>query len=124
MRAFAHILLPLLVSLASSYILNASGLFPSEDWIASLLCHCLLAAVIIFIGHIKTDSKSYTELLLGTIAGKLLLLMAFYFLFSFQTKRANVDFVVHFMIHYVLFTVSEVRYLLHIIRAKIGKSDR
>ncbi|MCE3228970.1 MAG: hypothetical protein K0S32_3521 [Bacteroidetes bacterium] len=66
----------------------------------------------------KTNNRSYSEMLFGTIGGKAFVLMIVVFLYAILDKKGLFAFAMHFIAHYILFTVFEIRYLLLIIKKR------
>jgi len=63
----------------------------------------------------KRASPDFTQLLLGGIVVKLLLSLVVILVFSVR-KPIFFSFSLHFISHYVLFTIFEIRYLLPLIK--------
>ncbi|MBA3681085.1 MAG: hypothetical protein H0W73_07940 [Bacteroidetes bacterium] len=118
LKSISAILISIGVSFIYSYLLNSQFHKISPQWWHSLILFTGLFAAITLISFIKTDVKTFTGILLATGAIKLLLAMVVIFIYSFTLKGGFFAFFLHFIGHYVLFTVFEIRYLLQLIKTK------
>jgi hypothetical protein len=83
----------------------------------------ILSFVFNLIYAYKAGSKDFTELLLVTIVIKLVLALIFVLVYSFIDKPGFRNFSIQFVAQYILFTVFEIRYLLHIIKTHSTKNN-
>lgn len=116
LKSISAILISIGVSFIYSYILDSQFHKPSLQWWHSLLFFSCISIVFNLLYFIKTDVKTFTGILLATGAVKLLLSMVMVFIYSFTLKGGFFAFFLHFIGHYVLFTVFEIRYLLQLIK--------
>ncbi|MDZ4664413.1 MAG: hypothetical protein SGJ15_06010 [Bacteroidota bacterium] len=87
-------------------------------WIYSIVFHLTVAIVIAILGLVNPDPKALASNLLSISLGRLLA-SGIAFLFYSQTfPETQKWFMVHFMMHYVLFTFFEILFLLKIVTAK------
>jgi len=63
----------------------------------------------------QSGSAEFTQILLGGIVVKLLLALVIILIFSFR-KSEFLTFALHFIPHYILFTIFEIRYLLPLVK--------
>jgi hypothetical protein len=118
LKSISAILISIGVSFIYSYILDSQFHKPSLQWWHSLLFFSCIFIVFNLLYFIKTDVKTFTGILLATGAIKLLLSMVMVLIYSFTLKGGFFVFFLHFIGHYVLFTVFEIRYLLQLIKTK------
>lgn len=116
-KAVLSILISLLAALLLSVCFNSLGLY-SQNWWWSLLLHFVISICLKLGYSYKTDVRSFIGVLLGSFSVKLLLLMVAFFLYTLHDKRGIFNFSLHFIAHYILFTVFEMRYLLTLIKNK------
>jgi len=120
MKLFTRNLIALLFSSFFSVIvslaLNKFSPLVSQTWYLGILFFIILSFILNLIYAYNAGSKGFTELLLATIVIKLLLALIFVVVYSFIDKPGFFSFSIQFVLQYILFTVFEVRYLLHIIK--------
>lgn len=121
-----------LLSLALASV-SSTLLSLSLNYYTSLLTlnyhYSLLFLLAVFFGlnllnAIKVGSQNYTQLLLAGIVVKLLLAFTFVFVYSFYKEKDFFGFSLHFVCHYVLFTVFEIRYLLSLTKLKSINNEK
>jgi hypothetical protein len=115
-RAVKAVLLSVVLSVLASMALNYAGMFYSPNWWCSLLLFCVLFIALYFIFNYRTSPRAGTELVIGANFAKLLVLFFSVFIYSLVDKKGLFSFSVHFISHYILFTVFEIRYLLSVIK--------
>ncbi len=116
LKSISAILISIGVSFIYSYILDAQLHKTSPQWWHSLLFFTLISIAFNVAYFIKTDGKTFAGILLAAGVVKLVLSMIMVFIYSFTLKGGFFAFFLHFMGHYVLFTVFEIRYLLQLIK--------
>ncbi len=62
--------------------------------------------------------QDFTQLLLGSIVIKLLVAFIFILIYGILNKHTALFFSIHFIIHYLVFTVFEMYYLIKLIKEK------
>jgi hypothetical protein len=112
------ILLSAGASVLISLLLNHKTIVVAQDWyfgplFFTITCFCLN---IFYTRAVSTGA--FTQKLMAGIVIKLLLALIFVVLYLFWNKPGFFYFAVHFMIHYILFTVFEIRYLLTVVKTK------
>lgn len=118
LKSISTILISIGVSFIYSYILDSQLHQTSLQWWHSLLFFLCVFTAFNLLYFIKTDPKSFTGILLATGVIKLLLSIVMVLIYSFTLKGGFFAFFLHFIGHYVLFTVFEIRYLLQLIKTK------
>ncbi|MBA3665348.1 MAG: hypothetical protein H0W61_14210 [Bacteroidetes bacterium] len=118
LKGFVTLLISLILSVLSSLALSHFTKFYSENYWFSLALFTGLFFILNFFYSSRTDFKSHSNLLLGTISVKLFILLVAIFLYSLYDKKGFFSFFAHFSAHYILFTVFEIRYLLQIVNRK------
>jgi hypothetical protein len=87
-------------------------------WLLSILFHGAVAIVIALLGIINPDPKALASNLLSISLGRLLASGIAFFMYSLKFPELQKWFMVHFMIHYALFTFFEILFLLKIVNTK------
>lgn len=118
LKGIATVLICTFLATLLSLLINKFTGFYSSNWWLSLFIFIGLFFTLNLFYNIKTDFKSYTNLILATISVKLFILLIIIFLYSLFDKAGLLRFFVHFSIHYILFTVFEIRYLLQLVKNK------
>jgi len=67
----------------------------------------------------QAGSENFTQLMIAAIVIKLLQALVIILVYSLVfEKKGFFGFAVHFIIQYILFTIFEIRYLLHLIKTQ------
>jgi hypothetical protein len=118
MNHLKPILISAILSLAGSLLMNmfSFGTY-SEFWYVSLLFHILISFLLQLLLFRKTaDQRDYTFKIMFSSMGRLLVCMVGLLIYKFADKDNFTQFALHFMLHYILFTVFEIAYLLKFIK--------
>jgi hypothetical protein len=92
-------------------------------WYASVLFFLSTGLLINYILFNKpTDPKDFVFKIMFTSMLRLLLCMVGVFVYSLIDKPHMISFSVHFMLHYILFTIFEISFLLKYTKSQIQKS--
>jgi len=111
------VIIPLVLSSTISIVLHFLYSAFSSHWIVGVVCLAVLSFVFNLVYAAKAGAKEFTELLLAAIIIKLLLAFSTIAAYSyFFSKTETFNFSIPFILHYILFTIFEIRYLLHIIK--------
>jgi len=116
LKSLSAILISMGLSFIYSYILSSQLKQFSPLWWQSLAFFTGLFIILNLLYFIKTDVKSFTGILLASGVIKFLLSCVFILIYFFTLKGGFFAFFMHFIGHYVLFTVFEMRYLLQLIK--------
>lgn len=111
------ILIPLFSSILLSIVLNTCSTIVSIRWYYGVGFLTALTLVFMIICSYQAGTKSFTELLLASIVIRLLFSLVALLICAFLDKPNFLNFSIHFMMHYVLFTIFEMRYLLFLIKS-------
>lgn len=104
------------ISLTFSLILHYTYIAHNSDWWWSLIFFISLSILsLIRFFNFKSAQKN-TEIILSVIIIKTILLFFAVFLYALYDKSHLISFSVHFILHYILFTIFEIRYLLNFIK--------
>ncbi|MCC6372279.1 MAG: hypothetical protein IT236_14850 [Bacteroidia bacterium] len=114
-KNLVSVLIPTILAILVSQGLIVFAKLNSNFWAASIIYHSLFCFVLNLIYVAKKNSEDFTGLLMTGVAIKLLLAFFIIFLFSFFSHTTFFAFSVHFVLHYILFTIFEIRYLLYLI---------
>ncbi len=113
-----NLLLPLVLSLVCSIVFNLFSPTAYSLYFISALIQLVLSAILFFIYKSKLNPKEYTQLLFGSNLVKFLLclfgLVAFYVI----DKENFGKFSLHYLVHYLLFTIFELNYLFKNIKLR------
>ena len=116
LKSISAILISSGLSFIYSFLLNNQFQKESEVWWHSLVFFIGLFIVLNLIYFIKTDVATFTGILLSTGVLKFLLSLVMVLIYIFTLKGGFFAFFLHFIGHYVLFTIFEIRYLLQLIK--------
>lgn len=117
-KSLPSILLALVIAVSSSLALNNASLLICNTWWISLLFYTLVFLILNVIYNLKRNEEEFTQLLLGTIIVKLLLALTLILVYKVIDASHVFNFAMHFLIHYLIFTVFEMYYLLKLIKSK------
>lgn len=106
-----------ILSISLSLLLNKYSAFVSVNWLYGLLFLIVFCFALNLVYAYNAGSKTYTELLITSIVIKLLVALIVIVVYSFINASDFFNFSIHFILHYVLFTIFEIRYLLFIIKS-------
>ncbi len=110
------VFIPGVLSVLLSLILNRFSPIMAENWMYGLLFLFVLCLALNLIYAFKAGAENFTELLIVAIVIKLLLALILIVVYSFIDKTGFFNFSLHFILHYILFTIFEIRYLLYLIK--------
>lgn len=99
-----------------SLALNSYTVLYSYNWWMGLIFFTALCLILNTLYALNARSKTFTELLMAGLIIKFLLSLVVIFLYSFFKQAGFFNFSIHFILQYILFTIFEIRYLLHIIK--------
>jgi hypothetical protein len=105
------ILLGAALCVAVTFALNEWSAFVSELWYPGLAFLIILSVAFNIYYYSKRDSDSFAGLLIGGVALRLLLSLVFLLLLWFFARTHFFVAAIHFMAHYTLFALFEIRYL-------------
>ncbi len=107
-----------ILSTGISLLLNFLSVLSSTTWYISVLFHLLLS-VLLFLVLIRKigDPRDYVFKIIFSSMGRLLVCMIGLLIYKVCDKGNFTHFAGHFMLHYILFTVFEIGYLLKFIKA-------
>jgi len=119
---FSKEIIPILISSVLAVVVsltyNFSNLCYSANWWWSACFFFSIFLIVSLLRNIKTSPTTSAEIVIGSISIKALLLMIAIFIYSLIDKTGLFCFSMHFLSHYILFTVFEIRYLLTINKSK------
>lgn len=91
----------------------------TKFWYVSVLFHALSSFLLHFLlFRNSSDERDNTIKIMFASMGHLLLCMFALLIYKLSDKLNFTQFAVHFMLHYILFTVIQIRYLLTFINTK------
>src|SRR4051812_11916922 len=109
-----------LIAVALSLVANHLGFLVCALWFISLLFFTGLNVVLLVIYSLTRQSEDFTGILLGCLVAKLLLSLVTLLLFRVFANDPLLPFAIHFIVHFVVFTVFEIRYVLWLIRTRVS----
>lgn len=118
LKSISAILISAGLSCLYSFFLNYFFNYELTLWWLSLIFFVVLSVIFTLLYSIRTDTKTFAGIMLSTGVAKFLLSCVLFFILSFTLKGGFLTFFIHFIGHYVLFTVFEIRYLLQLIKTK------
>lgn len=91
----------------------------SHFWYLSVVFHVLISFLLNLVLFKKNaDPKEFVFKVMFTSMGRLLLCMVGIFIYSLIDKPNFIGFSVHFMLHYIIFTILEINYLLKFVKTQ------
>lgn len=123
LKNLVSILIPAVLSLLASSLLNAYTTISSANTLYGLLFFCGICFILNLFYALNARSKALTELLFAGIVIKLLLALSVIVIYSVMNYAGLFSFSLHFMLYYILFTVFEIRYLSGLIKANQTKTN-
>jgi hypothetical protein len=117
-KNFISVLVPACLSAVVSLTLNLSNLLVNPFWFYSIVYFILFCFISNLIYTLKTSKKNLTGAFLTGITIKLLLAFIIVALYSFLIETSYLAFGIQFTLHYILFTIFEIRYLLQLTKLK------
>src|SRR5690606_10551852 len=123
LKNFYSLGFPLLFSAAVSFLLNHYTLINSANSSYGILVLLTIGIVFNSIYTYKAGKEGFTQLLIGSIVVKLLLALIIIVIYSLLDKEGFFYFSLQFILHYILFTIFEIRYLLFLIKTHPIKHD-
>jgi hypothetical protein len=116
LRNVYAIALPLLFSGACSFLLNHYTRIYSANSSYGILFLLAVSSIFNTIYAFKAGKEGFTQLLIASVVVKLLLALSVIVMYSLLDKPGFFHFSLQFILHYVLFTIFEIRYLLYLIK--------
>lgn len=119
----------LVSALVSSVISILLNLMPFEAiqsklWIVSVGFHVLISLALHAIMYRKNeDPKDFINKIMLTSIGRLFLCMVGVFIYSLIDKPHFMGFAIHFMLHYLIFTIFEINYMLKFVKSQSNKTE-
>lgn len=107
---------PTLLACAFSWLMNACGLLYShEAWFSIIyfVCSCFLFNLIYSFNRRKGN---FSDLLFAGIIIRLLLALTILLVYGLLRRHDLLHFAAHFVTHYILFTIFEIRFLIWLIK--------
>ena len=121
LNKFTPVIISLSLCILFSCLINYFNAAHNSFWWISLLFFSFIFCTIQYLFHLKSDSVSAGDVLTATIWIKMLLVLSFIFVYSILDKKGLFAFSIHFILHYILFTLFEIRYLQGKIKNESGK---
>ncbi len=116
LRNLQAIFFPCLLAIPLSMALNHYTGIGAPNWHYGLLFLVVFCFSLNTVYAYNAGSDNFTQLLIASIVIKLLLALIVILVYSLFDKTGFFNFSLHFISHYVLFTIFEIRYLLYIIK--------
>ena len=116
LKNIISLLIPCLAGAAISFLLNHYTRFQSSDYVYGLLFFVGVCFILNVMYSFSAGSKAMSELLMAGIVIKLLAAFSVIAIYAFINQAGLFNFAIHFMVYYILFTIFEIRYLLHLIK--------
>jgi hypothetical protein len=122
LRGLKAIVIASVLSAGVSVLFLYLGIGKNPNWWVSLLFFIGLYLIINLAFNLKTDPHSSSMLVFGVVFLKLIVLFLAVLVYALVDQKGLLSFSAHFMTHYILFTVFEMRYLLSVIKNKYGQT--
>lgn len=118
LQPYKTLVISVIISLVLSLVLNVIPFekINSQFWYLSIIYHLLLSLGLFAILFRKeADPKDMVNKIMFTSMGRLLFCMIGIFIYSMVDKPSFIPFAAHFMAHYIIFTILEIKtFLQHI----------
>ncbi len=106
-----------IISVGVNFIPNEK--INSSLWYISIVFHVAITFLLNAVLFKKnTDPKDFIFKIMFTSMGRLLLCMIGVFIYSLADKEHFAGFAMHFMLHYIIFTIIELNFLLKYIKTQ------
>ena len=113
------VIIALILSVAGSILGNMFPGVYSVFWYISLLFHLFISLLIQLLLFKKGgDQKDYIYKIMFSSMGRLLACMFGLLIYKIFDKENFTQFALHFLLHYILFTIFEIAYLLKFIKTQ------
>lgn len=106
------------VALLASFLLNFCTVYQFNHTSYLLLYFCGLSFASNLLYTFTAYSTAFTEIILTGLIAKLLLALVVVVIYSLNNYDTFFNFSLHFVTHYILFTIFSVAYLLQLIKHK------
>lgn len=119
-KLYKTLLIAFILSVVISFVLNAIPVdqMKSTAWYFSILFHVLISLGLLAILFRKNDDpKDMVNKIMFTSMGRLLFCMIGIFIYSLIDKPHFFPFAIHFMLHYIIFTILEIKTFLKYIKS-------
>lgn len=124
LKNLISVLIPTLLGSALSLGLNQSGRLETPNAWYSLLYFVLTCFVFNLVYVHQSRSKSFSDLLFAGIIIRLLTALVVILLYVLFLRSDFSHFAIHFVCHYILFTIFEIRFLISLIRNTQQKHEK
>lgn len=111
---------PLVIAGLISWVLNNYTVINSPDWYFGILFFSIFCFTINIIYSKTAHPETFTQQLMVGIVIKLLLTLSCIILYKLFFTGNFFYFSIHFITHYILFTIFEIRYLLYIVKKEMS----
>jgi hypothetical protein len=115
-KNFISVIVPIILATLVSMVLNIFTPLRSAHWQFSIIyftVYCV-AANLIYTRTVRRDTL--TGQLMAGVVIKLLLGLVCIVIYKVIAPEDFPAFAIHFLIHYILFTIFEIRYLLYLVK--------
>lgn len=119
-KLYKTLVIAFILSVVISFVLNAIPVdqMKSTAWYFSILFHVLISLGLLAILFRKNDDpKDMVNKIMFTSMGRLLFCMIGIFIYSLIDKPHFFPFAIHFMLHYIIFTILEIKTFLKYIKS-------
>lgn len=110
------VLFPALASLLVSFAFNETARLASPNGYYSVVYFAVMCFLFNILYALNSKTKSFSDLLFAGIIIRLLMALIVILVYAIKLKSDFSHFAIHFVCHYILFTIFEIRYLLQLIR--------
>ena len=107
---------PSFLGVLLSLALNRYTVLLTSHWHLSLLYFCVTSFLFNLWYAYQASKTTFVQAMLVGIVIKLLLALILILIYSIICKQDFFNFSLHFISYYILFTIFEIRYLLHLIK--------
>ena len=117
-RNILSVIISAVLASGFSFVLNSFTIFTAQYWYLGVIFFTVICFILNLVSSFRSAGDNFTQLLMAGIVIKLLLALVCIVIYMLWDKAGFFNFSIHYILHYILFTVFEIRYLLYIIKQK------
>lgn len=91
---------------------------PEWHWIMSISFFALLSFILNIVYIQRTDSRTFINTIMVSSGARLLSAAVAFLIYSYNFQEYNKPFIAHFMMHYLVFAIFEILFLLKIVNTQ------
>ena len=121
---FVSLLIPSLLGLISSWILNYFTFLKSDEWVLGLTFFLGTGIILNVIYILRRRAGDFTQMVFVSLILRLILAFLFTFIQSMQETQVFFNFAIHFLCYFVFYTIFEIRFISVIVNKKTVNHEK